>query len=405
MPKYIYKAKKGPHDIIEGAVEAKTYNSALRHLSSMGYFPISVHEEAARLEKRLGAFPFVQKKLRTTELSMFTRQLSELLSSGMPLLPGLQLLGQQSGNKQLQAIIADLIKSIQGGSTLSEGLAKHPRTFSNFYMNITKSGELGGKMEHSLDRLADFLDKEEEMISRIRQAMAYPLLMCAVGFLTIILLITVIIPRLVVMFEDAGQALPLPTLIVMSISDFMLKYGWLVVLSIGVVVFTIKRAASTIEGRRKLDRIKINLPLLGAMAQKVEIARFSRTLATLLDSGIPILDALDSVVSAVQNEVMKDELKKVRQDVRDGASLGRSLAEATQIPPYVINMITVGEEGGQLEKVLYRIAVSYERQTDKAISLMMTLLEPALILVMGVVVGFIVVAMLLPIFQFNIMIQ
>lgn len=405
MPKYIYKAKKGPGDIVEGVIDAETYDGAVSKLSNMGYFPIFVKEEGLAAQVSGKAFSAARKKVRLADLSVFTRQLSELLGSGMPLLRGLQVLNQQTENKRLQSIIRDLSKTIQDGGTLSDGLAKHPKLFSSLYVNITKSGELGGKLEHALGRLADFLDKEEEMASRVRQAMAYPALMCAVGFATILVLLTIVIPRLVVMFEDIGQTLPLPTLILMGVSDFMVKYGWLIILAIGFMVFLIKRKASTAEGKAKLDIFKLNFPLIGALINKLEIARFSRTLATLLDSGIPILSAMDAVINTVQNEIIKGELKKARQDIKDGSSLGRSLKEATQIPPYVINMIMVGEEGGQLENVLFRIASSYEAQADKAIGILLTLLEPVLILIMGLVVGFIVISMLLPIFHFNIMIR
>jgi len=405
MPRYIYKAKKGPSDIVEGTIDAETYDGAVNKLSNMGYFPISVKEEGPAAQVSGKAFSAARKRVRLTDLSVFTRQLSELLSSGMPLLRSLQVLNQQTENKRLQSIIRDLSKTIQDGGTLSDGLVKHPKLFSSLYVNITKSGELGGRLEHALGRLADFLDKEEEMTSRVRQAMAYPALMCAVGFATIVVLMTIVIPRLVIMFEDMGQTLPLPTLILMGVSDFMVKYGWLIILAIGLMVFLIKRKASTAEGRAKLDIFKLNFPLIGALINKLEITRFSRTLATLLDSGIPILSAMDAVINTVQNEIIKGELKKSRQDIKDGSSLGRSLKEATQIPPYVINMITVGEEGGQLENVLFRIASSYEAQADKAIRLLLTLLEPVLILVMGLVVGFIVISMLLPIFHFNIMIR
>lgn len=407
MPKYAYKAKRGPKDIIEGTIEAETYDGAVGKLSGMGYFPILVQEEGRAAKKAGMSFSFAWRKrrIRLADLSVFTRQLSELLGSGMPLLQGLQVLNQQTENKELQSIISGLSKNIQDGGTLSDGLARHPNVFSSLYVNITKAGELGGRLEHALNRLADFLDKEEEMVSRVQQAMAYPALMCTVGLVTILLLMTVVIPRLVVMFEDIGQALPLPTLILMGISNFLVRYWWFIILAIGFAIFLIKRSSATAEGKLRIDNFKLGLPLFGGLIRKIEIARLSRTLATLLDGGIPILQALDAVIDTVQNEIIKNELKKTRQDVRDGASLGRSLSGTVQIPPYVINMITVGEEGGQLEKVLYRIAFSYENQTDKAVRLLMTLLEPALILFMGLIVGFIVISMLLPIFQFNIMIR
>jgi general secretion pathway protein F len=314
-------------------------------------------------------------------------------------------LSQQTESKRLQLIVTDLADTIQEGGTLSDGLAKYPSIFSSLYVSITRSGELGGKLEHALGRLSDFLDKEEEMISRVQQAIAYPVFTCAVGLITIVVLMTVVIPRFVVMFEDLGQALPLPTLILVSTSTLMLKFWWLIIAAVMGIGYLLRQRIRSREVKLKLDRLKLTLPVIGILINKIEIARLSRTLATLLDSGIAILPALDAVADTVQNEEIKSELDGARQQVRDGASLGRSLKDAAYLPPYVINMITVGEEGGQLERVLFRIAISYEAQTDKAIRLFMNLLGPALILVMGVIVGFIVISMLLPIFQFNIMIR
>jgi len=407
MPKFLYQAKKGPSDIVEGIVDAESHDGAVNKLSKMGYFPISVKEEGLEPTKSERGLAFLQEKIKVADLSVFTRQLSELLASGMPLLQGLHVLNQQTEKPKLRGIIRDIIKSLQDGGTLSEGLMKHPKVFSSLFVNVTKAGEIGGKLEYALTRLADFLDKDEDMKSRVQQAMAYPVLMCTVGFLTVFLLMTIVIPRLVAMFEDIGQALPGPTLFLITVSDFMVKYWWLIIAAVVSIAFALKRRVKTEEGKLQIDKLKLKIPVYGMLIRKIEITRFSRTLATLLDGGIPILQALDAVISTVQNEVIKQELKKARQDVRDGASLGASLSAGgtAQMPPYVINMITIGEESGQLEKVLYRIAASYEAQTDKGIRLMMTLLEPLMILVMGLVVGFIVIAMLLPIFQFNLMVE
>lgn len=381
MPKYIYKAKKGPKDIVEGTIEAETYNGAIDKLAKMGYFPISVKEEDLAAQPQDNIASILRKKIRLSDLSIFTSQLSELLGSGVPLLQGLQVLSRQTENKRLQIIINDLSKTIQEGGTLSDGLAKYPKVFSSLYINITRSGELGGKLEYTLGRLAGFLDKEEEMISRIQQAMAYPALMCTVGLVTILVLMTIVIPRLVVMFEDIGQALPLPTLILIGTSNILLKYWWFIVLTVVSVIFLVRRRVKKAEVKLRLDKLKLKLPAFGALIKKIEIARLSRTLATLLDSGISILPAMEAVTSTVQNEAIKSELEKARHAVRDGASLGKSLEDAVYIPPYVINMITVGEEGGRLESVLFKVASSYEIQADKAIRVFITLLEPVLILI------------------------
>lgn len=405
MPRYIYKAKKGPQELLEGTVDAETYNEAINKLAKQGYFPVSLQEEKEASLAAEKSTPFKRRKIRRLDISTFTRQISELLGSGVPLLQGLEVLSQQSTNKSFKLVIDDLSKTIQEGSTFSDALAKYPKLFSNLYVSITRSGELGGKLEYALGRLAGFMEKEDEMVSRVQQALAYPALMCTVGALTIIILMTVVVPRLVTMFTDIGQALPLPTQILIGISTFLTKYWWLVLFALIFAVYSVKRRLKSTEGRLALDAYLLKLPVVGPLINILEIARVSRTLATLLDSGIAILPALDSVVTTVQNQVIRAELVEGRDQVREGVSLGKSLKDAKNIPPYVVNMISVGEESGKLESVLFRVAASYELQADKAIRIFMTLLEPILILVMGFIVGFIVISMLLPIFQFNIMIR
>ncbi|PIU41218.1 MAG: hypothetical protein COS99_06705 [Candidatus Omnitrophica bacterium CG07_land_8_20_14_0_80_42_15] len=405
MPKYIYKAKKGPKDFLEGSINAETYDGAVNKLSRMGYFPISVEEEGSASISGKTSYPLRRKKIRLSDLSIFTRQLSELLGAGVPLLQSLQVLSRQTENKQLRLVIDDLSKTIRDGGSLSGGLEKYPHVFSNLYVNITKSGELGGKLEDALIRLSEFLDKEEEMISRVQQALAYPALMCTVGLGTILILMTVVIPRMVAMFKDMEQALPIPTLILITVSNLLVRYWWMVILGVFFIAFAIKTRTKTTSGKLIFDKIKLRIPIIGSLINKIEVARLSRTLATLLNGGIAILPAMDAVIDTVQNEVIKLELEKARQDIKDGASFGRSLRDAKHLLPYTINMISVGEESGKLENVLFKVASSYESQSDKVIRLLMTVLEPLLILVMGLIVGFIVISMLLPIFQFNIMVR
>lgn len=407
MPKFIYEAKKGPRETIKGSIEAETPDAAVRHLGEMGYFPLSVKEKETIAGHKLRGVPFsgLGQRIGARDLSIFTRQLSDLLESGLTLFKALDVIYKQTENKRLKEIIQDMHGRLKDGQTLSEALSKHPRIFSGLYVNMVKSGEIGGMLEKVLIRLSDFAEKEEELRAKIRAALAYPLLMALVGLMTIFILLTFVVPRLVGMFEDMGQTLPLPTRMLVQISRFLTGYWWLIGTVILLVFFVIKRGRRTKEGKLALDRFKLGIPIIGNLIKKAEISRFGSTLGTLLNNGVPILPSLKVVSETIGNEVLKREVEKVHKEVGEGEKLGRSLEKRDYFPPFVTNMVIVGEEGGLLERSLHKVADAYNREVDRTVKVMTSLLEPAMILIMGGVVVFIVISMLFPILQINLMVR
>jgi type II secretion system protein F len=401
MALYVYKAKKGPAEIIEGTIEAASESSALTKLTGMGYFPIFIGKEGAASRGGSSSIGFF-KRVRLHDLSIFTRQMSDLLDSGLTLLDSLNVTYQQTENKYFQTIIRDIRDQVRDGRPFSEALRKHPSVFSNLYISMARSGETGGMLDDILARLAAFAETREQLQTKVKSALAYPAVMAGVGMITIIVLITFVIPKIVSMFEDLGQSLPLPTAILINISRFTVNYWYIVAGCIALFIFAWSRVAKTGEGRLAIDGLKLQLPIIGDLIKKSETATFSRTFGTLVQNGVPILESLDVVASTMQNAILRSEITKTYIDVRDGKGLSSSLAQRRHFPAFAINMIAVGEEGGALEKALFKVADSYERETDNVIKTITSLLEPFLILTMGLVVGFIVVSMLLPIFQINI---
>lgn len=401
MPKFAYKAKKGPAAIEEGTLVADNKTSAIQKLSNQGYYLLSIAEttqsESAPGERKA----LFQKRIRLKDITNFTRQLSDLLESGLTIVKALDILHNQTESRRLKDIIHDVRDSCVDGQPLSNALARHPRVFPNLFVSMVRSGETSGALENILKRLAEFSDKQLDVQTKIRSALAYPVLMAIVGGITVVVLLTFVIPKMVGMFGDMGQNLPVPTLILIGISGAVKKYWWLAASALFVLYFFISRIYKTKEGRLSIDKFKLGMPLFGPLIKRIEIARFARTLATLLANGVPILESLYVVSSTVNNAVIKEEIRRAADYVRDGSNLAGAFSKSASIPPLVVNMIAVGEEGGKVERSLAKVAEGYDRESDAAIKVMMSLLEPALILALGVVVGFIVISMLLPIFEIN----
>jgi type II secretion system protein F len=405
MPRFIYKAKRGPAEVRSGKIEAENRNQAAAKLSSMGFFVLSVEEETAVfIKKTKGKFLFF-KSIPLRDLSNFTRQLSNLLDSGLTMLNGLNVLIDQSENPHLRHTIGLIRDDVKGGITFSAALAKYPKVFSVLYVSMVASGEISGSMEDVLRRLSDFMEKDEESISKVRASMAYPALMAFVGFITIFVLLSFVAPRLTAIFIDLGQALPLPTKILIAISSFFARFWVLIIITTIIAITVFKRWLKTKDGKAVFDAVKLKIPLIGSFIRKVEIARFGRTLGTLIENGVPIIRALGVAAGTLGNTLIKQDMEAARKGVVEGASLSVSMKKSKHFPAMVTNMIAVGEESGTLEKSLFKIADAYDTEIDRAIKTITSLLEPGLILFMGMAVGFIVIAMLLPIFQLNLMIR
>ena len=397
MPKFVYRAKGGPQQMLEGVIEADSEEAAIRQLDRLGYYPLSLEETKASSSQLTSLS--LRKKVTQRDLTLFTRQLSDLLGSGVPLVGSLDILFRQTENEPLCRIVEDVQGFVKDGGTFSQGLSRHPNIFSSLYVSLVEAGEVGGALEGVLARLADFGEKEEEIRTKVAQALAYPLLICFVGAVTVLFLLTFVIPKIVGLFQDIQTDLPLPTRILMTLSNFLSSFWWLLGIFVFFAVLLVKRGKTLPGGALFLDQAKLRIFLLGDLIRKSEIARFGRTLGTLVANGIPVLHALEVVSKTVENQVLRGEVDAAWKAVREGSSLAESLSRKSHFPPFVTNMIAVGEESGSLEKSLFKVADAYDREVDRTTKQITTLLEPLMILLVALLVGFIVVSMLLPIFQ------
>ena len=404
MQKFLYKAKDGRKQVMQGILEAETERGALSKLSQMGYFPLSIQKEEAGPQRQASSRSFsIFTGIRRRDITFFTRQLSDLLEAGLTLMRALNVIQDQTENPRLQEILGDIVSHVRDGKSFSDALAVYPKVFPPIYVSMVRSGEVGGILGGVLARLADFSEKEEELQGKVRAAMAYPALICLVGMGTVAVLLIFVVPKLVLLFQDVGQVLPLPTQILIAVSNGVAKYWWGALLIAALGGFLGRRQSLPQGARLAIDRIKLRFPVWGSLIKKVEIARFARSLATLLSHGVPILQAMQSVYQATGNEMLKGELQKIGDQLRGGTTLSQGMRLSRIFPNLVINMVSVGEEAGSLDRSLIKIADTYEREADRAMKMMTALVEPVMILVMGSVVGFIVVSMLLPIFQIDIL--
>lgn len=404
MPTFIYKARVSPLELKEGLVEAETREQAVKKIADSGLFPIEVDLASGKKDSSLFRRLKSQRKVTRADISGFTRQLANLLESGLNILPALNVLKAQVASPVFISLIDDISEKVKKGEAFSESLSRHENFFSPLYVNVVRSGELSGKLNSALGSLADFLEHQEELRQKIISALVYPLIVLFVGILTVSVLLIFVIPRISVMYEEMGQALPIPTQIVVGISSIIVRYFWpLVILTAGTVFFA-RRKLKTREGREFCDRLKLNLPLLGALTVKGHIVQFSRTLSLLLASGIPIVSALELVGSTLSNSLIRSEVEAMSKAIHKGESLSGAVEKTKYFPIFVANVMSVAEESGTLETSLSRIANSFERDVANIIKAFTVTLEPALILIIGLIVGFIVIAMLLPIFSINLII-
>jgi len=408
MPKFSYKAKQGPGQIIDDVIEADDLNSAVNKVMALGYAPVEVVPQKdipAKRSKDISIFSAGAGRVPLSHIAVFTRQMYDLVDSNVPILRALRLVLKQIKHVAFRGIVTDVCTFVENGGSFSDALAKHPRVFSRLYMSMVKAGERGGNLSIVLNRLADFVEKELDVKAKVRMAMFYPSLIMGVGVMTIFILMTFVIPRLTVMFDDLGQTLPLATVILVAVSSIFARFWWLL-LGLGVLGgVQLKYLKNTPQGKLWMDTLLLKMPVLGNFIKDVEIGRFSRTLGTLLESGVVIVSALGSVCEVLENEVLRQEIQKVAEEVKKGGSLTKAMGKCAFIPEATVNMMAVGEETGAFERSLYKLADSHERKSDAAVKTLTSLIGPILILCIGTMVGFIVIAVLLPLFQMNMIMQ
>ncbi|MEW6380864.1 MAG: type II secretion system inner membrane protein GspF [bacterium] len=405
MAVFTYKATDRLGKLVTGSIEAKDRRAVITRLQESNYFPIKVEEKgktsaAAATEQKKLSLSFGQR-VKKKDVLIFTSQLATLTSSGVPLDRSLTVLTELTENKKLSQIIADVQKNVHGGSHFTDALARHPRVFSKLYVSMVKAGESGGVLENVLSRLADFLESSQEFKESVSSALVYPVLLTLVGGGAVVVLLTFVVPKFTQIFADMGQTLPLSTRLLLGFSGMIVSYWWVIAGLIALLVLSVRQYLKTESGKWQWDSLKLRLPVLGNLTQKIEVSRFSRTLGTLVQSGVPILQSLAIVKDIMGNAVLAKAIKEIQGRIKEGEKISEPLLQCHLFPPMAIHMIDVGEETGQLEPMLFKVADAYDRETRTAIKRMVSMLEPALILVMGLVVGFIVISMLMAIFGIN----
>ncbi len=403
MPVYAYRAKKDPQNIVEGRVEGRSEKEAIEKINALGYIPVHVEECGVSASRDTTSFNRSVGKIRPAEVTIISRQLASLLKAGVPILAALNIISEQSENTSLKAMVRNVHDAVKEGSTFSATLMQYPQVFPPIYIAMVRVGEDSGSLPEMLLRISDYRAKQEEMFARFRMALAYPMLMAMVGVGTIIFMLTFVMPRLLNIYNNIDQRLPLPTRILISVSEGLRHWGIWILLVLIAVIFVAAQQLKSAAGRSFLSVFKLHVPVFGKFILKAELSRFCRTLELLIKSGIPILKGLEVGIPILENEVIKGKLRTSYKDLEQGGSFGRSLKNASLFPLFMTNLLIVGEESGKLDEALSEVASSYERDTDEAIKVMSSLLEPLMILGMGLIVGFIVIAMLLPIFEINVM--
>jgi general secretion pathway protein F len=404
MPVYEYSALSKAGKKMKGIIDADSLTAARHKIRQAGNFPVDILETVPIARKKTGrktrAIQF-GPRVKHQDVSIATRQLATLLGAGIPLVPALTGLVEQTSNPTFKKIIAQIKDAVNEGNSLTSALSDHPRLFSKIYINMVKSGEASGSLDVVLEQLAEFGEAQHVMKSRIRAALIYPAFMALVGTVVLFLLITFIVPSITQVFDDTQQALPLPTLILINLSGFLAHYWWLLLIGLIGGLIGIRFYIRQSRGKKFWDRLKLTLPLFGDLNTKIAAARLGRTLGSLLKSGVPLISALHIVKNIFNNVLLAEVIDDATEELEKGRSLSNVLKKSRWFLPMVVQMIAVGEQSGALEKMLGKVADSYEKEVETKIMALTSLIEPVMILVMGLLVSFIVVSILLPIFEMN----
>lgn len=404
MPVYEYIALDSSGKKTKGILDADSLTAARQKIRAQGAYPVELKETTARAKKSSASTSLslhIGRKIKQQEIHVATRQLSTLLGAGIPLVQALDGLIEQTTNRFFQKTIAQIKDAINEGNSLTAALEEHPRLFSRIYINMVRAGEASGSLDVVLERLAEFGENQAALRSRIKAALLYPLFMAIVGIVVLVLLIVFIVPSITSVFEGTQQALPLPTLLLITTSTFLQQYWWLVIIAITLVIFGLAYFFRRPKGRRLWDRGKLTLPGLRDLNTKIAAARFGRTLASLLAAGVPLITSLQIVKNIVNNVLLAGIIEHAGSELEKGKSLSQTFRGSSYFPPMLVQMIAVGEQSGALEKMLEKAADNYEKEVEAKILALTSMIEPVMILVMGVAVSFIVISILLPIFEMN----
>ncbi len=392
MPVFAYAGKARGGKSVTAEITADNRDAAIDQLRAQGVTVTTIEEKKKKASEK-------KQKVTDKDIVIFTRQFATMIGAGLPLVQCLEILSTQCDNKSFGRIIGDVKGDVESGTTFADALKKHPTVFSGLYSNMVQAGEIGGALDTTLIRLAAQLEKAAKLKGQIKAAMVYPTAIMGVAIIVVSVLLVFVIPIFAKMFMDFGGSLPAPTQFVIGVSEFMQSYIIVIIAAAGGAVFALKKYYATPGGRLKIDALMLKLPVAGDLIRKIAVAQFTRTFGTLLQSGVPIMEGLDIVARIAGNIIVQNAILEARASVGEGKTLSEPLGKTGVFPPMVVQMINVGEATGALDVMLGKIADFYDDEVDAAVSALTALLEPALMVFLGTVIGFIVIAMYLPIFK------
>ncbi len=394
---FVYEAKNKSGEKVKGSIEAENKSVIARQLREKGYFITQIKEKRSSID--IGEFLSMHKRVKLKDLSIFSQQFAAMINAGISLVDALNILQDQTNHRHLQDVLANVRDDVETGVSLADAVSKHPETFPELYTQLIRAGESGGVLDSILDKLAAHYDRQDELNSMVKSALYYPAVILLVGIAVVIFLVTRVVPQFVGMFQDFGSELPLPTRMLLAISSFAQSYWWAILLVVLAAIFLLIRYRKTPSGREATDRWILKLPVIGDMMRKVYISRFSSTLAILIDSGVDLLTALTIVEDVVGNRVYSEILTDARVQVREGSNLSDPLENSGEFPPMVVHMLRVGEETGAIGEMLNKVSRFYDRQTEAAVEGAISLIEPIMIVLLAVMVGFVAISIVTPMFD------
>jgi type IV pilus assembly protein PilC len=409
MPTFTYEAMNSVGQPVKGEIDAGSSEEAIAKVRAKGEFPTKIREKAGKrggaqagqkgggTASQRGAGKRTVGSVSSKLLTVFTRQLSTLIDAGLPILRSLRILEQQQKPGMLRVAIRLVAEAVEAGSTLSEAMEQHPKAFNQLYTNMVRAGEIGGVLDLILQRLAEFMEKSQALRRKVIGAMIYPAAVITFAFAIVTLLLILVVPKFEAIFSDIGSELPAPTRLLLNMSSWLTGGGWIFLLGAPFAIFFLLKLVRASEGGAYfLDSMKMNIPIVGTIISKTSVARFTRTLGTLLSAGVPILEALNITRDTAGNRVFSRAMAKVHDGIREGESFADPLRQTKIVESMVVNMIDVGEETGELDKMLNKVADTYEEDVEVLVSSMTSLLEPVMVISLGLIVGFIVIALFMP---------
>lgn len=398
MPKFSYAGRSKDGKSVKGTMEAASESAVMANLRRQGIQANKVKAAGKGLDMELN-ISFLQPKITTKDIVVFTRQFATMIDAGLPLVQCLDILSSQQENKTFKTVLTQVKEDVESGSTFADALKKHPKAFNDLYVNLVAAGEVGGILDTILNRLAAYIEKALKLKKQVKSAMTYPTTIVGIALLVIAVILVFVIPAFEKMFADFGGALPAPTQVVINISNFVQDYILVIIGAIVFIIFAFKKIYATEKGRARIDDLALKAPVFGILIRKVAVAKFSRTMATMISSGVPILDGLDIVSKTAGNKTVEKAINQVRISISEGKTIAEPLKESGVFPPMVCQMIEVGEQAGAIDTMLSKIADFYDDEVDDAVGNLTSMMEPLLMLFLGTTVGGLVIAMYLPIFK------